>query len=366
MENSGSTQYRREALTVSQWSSVTQILENDDVLLESGSGCSQTRISASDLTVPRLVEPSDLAPDSRGMFRTSILKLARQPYYWSASRFFRLAWTLAKNIPTQVRVLRVLSRPEYSRLIAVNPRFPLKWMGIDYLARGLTISQQAACFMHHYRRLPDLIPEQVLLQILLDEILLDEIHEGDNRFTIKMALSRPWDYEGELSLNFEVNGRIVFVLSFTIVPGWVVRSESREAVLISRIQGVKGCYDEIQLATKAMSDVAPHAILFAALCGFADAFGFDAMAGINAIMKPEWHLCEGEAVHIEQAYDVFFSELGATKGPTNFYLLQLPPSEKPMTLIKKGHKTRTRIKRELKREISKRIGQVLRNACKRP
>jgi len=344
---------------------VPRIIETDEDAPESNCECVQSLLGESNLAAPRLAEPSDLNSRSAHIFRTSVWKLAREPYYWTSGRFFRLVWALAKNIPTQGTVLRVLSRPEYSRLIAVNPRFALKWMGADYLARGLTTSQQAACFIHHYRRLPKLIPERVLVQILLNEILLDEIRDGDNRFSIKMALSRPWDYEGELSLNLEVNGRFVFVLSFTIVPGWVVQSDSKEVVLVSRAQGVKGCYREIQLATKAMGDVAPPAILFAALCGFAEAFGFHAMAGINAAMKPEWHLCHGEKQHIEQAYDEFFSELGATKGPSNFYLSQLPLPEKPMTLIKRGHKTRTRAKRALKREIAQRICRLLRETCER-
>jgi hypothetical protein len=52
--------------------------------------------------------------------------------------------------------------------------------------------------------------------------LLNEIRQRDDRFSIKMALSRPWEFDGELSLNFEVNNKLVFVLSFTIVPGWVL------------------------------------------------------------------------------------------------------------------------------------------------
>jgi len=245
-------------------------------------------------------------------------------------------------------------------------------MGIDYLARGLTISQRAECFMHHYRRLPDLIPEQVLSQILLDEIPLDEIHEGDNRFTIKLTLSRRLDYQGELSLNFEVNGKMVFVLSFTIVPGWVVQSESEDVALISRMQGVRGCRDDIKLTTKALHDIAPQTLLIAALCGVAEAFGVNTMAGISATLHPDWELCNGKAVHeqaydeFEQAYDEFFSELGAAKGPTNFYLSQLPPPGKPMTLIKRGHKTRTRIKRAFKRDIAQRVCRLLREACERP
>jgi hypothetical protein len=237
----------------------------------------------------------------------------------------------------------------------VNPRFPLKYSGLDYLARGLTVEQQAACFIHHYRRVHDVLPEGVLVKVLLEDFLLDEIHEGDDRFSVTMGLSRPWDDEGEFSLNFEVNGDVVFILSFTIIPGWVVQSEAQEVVLVSRLQGVKGCYDEIQRATRTLYDVAPPALLFAALCGVAEAFGIKAMAGITAAMKPEFHFYEGEAAHIQQAYDGFFTDLGATQSRANFYLGPMPPLEKPMASIKQGHKIRTRKKRAFKREITQRI-----------
>jgi hypothetical protein len=247
----------------------------------------------------------------------------------------------------------------------VNPRFPLKYSSLHYLARGLTIAQQAECFIHHYRRLPDVLPENVLTQVLLEDILLDEMQAGDDRFAVRMGLSRPWDDEGELSLNYEVNGKVVFVLSFTIIPGWVVQSEAREVVLVSRLQGVKGCFDEIQRATKTMYDVAPPALLFAALCGVAEAFGIERMAGITAAMKPGFHFYEGEAAHIQQAYDEFFIELGAIRGPADFYLAPMPPQEKPMTSIKRGHKTRTRKKRAFKQEIMQRILLLIREANER-
>jgi uncharacterized protein VirK/YbjX len=302
--------------------------------------------------------------DGWRIFLASLWKLARQKYYWSPTRFTRIVWTMIRNIPTQIRVLRVLSRPAYKQLMKVNPRFPLKYSGLDYLARGLTVAQQAECFIHHYRRLPDLLPEDILVQVLLEDVLLDEFRQGDDCFTVKMGLARPWDDEGELSFNFEVNGAVVFVLSFTIIPGWVVQSDAKEVVLVSRLQGVKGSYDEIQRATRAMHDVAPPAFLFAALCGFAEAYGIKAMAGITGVMKPEFHFYEGEAAHIQQAYDGFFTDLGATKGPANFYLAPLPPREKPMISIKQGHKIRTRKKRAFKRAIMQRICLLLREANK--
>lgn len=294
---------------------------------------------------------------------TSVWKLARQKYYWSPARFPRILWTMACNIQTQARVLRVLSRPAYRRLMAVNPRFPLKYSGLDYLARGLTVAEQAECFIHHYRRLSELFPENVLTQVLLEVVPLDKISEGDDCFTVTMGLSRPWDDEGELSLHFEVNGKVVFVLSFTIIPGWVVQSEAQEVVLISRLQGVKGAFDEIQRATKALCDVAPARVLFAALVGFAEAFGITAMAGINAAMKPEFHFYEGEAANIQEAYDGFFAELGATRCPAGFFLAPLPTSEKPLATIKRGHKIRTKRRRALRLEISQRICLHIREIC---
>jgi uncharacterized protein VirK/YbjX len=301
----------------------------------------------------------NFSQDTNGMFWASLWKLARQRYYWSSNRVFRIAWTFTKHIPTQIRVMRVLSEPAYKKLMAVNPRFSLKWMGLDYLARGLTVSQQAECFIHHYRRLPGLFSQKLLTEILMGDFLLEEIHRDHHQFAIRLALSRPWDDEGELSLNFEVDGKFVFVLSFTVVPGRVVQSPSEEVILITRVQGVKGRYGEIQLATKALYDVAPPALLLAALCGVACAFGINAMAGISASMKSEFHTYAEEIDHLKGAYDDFFTELGAKKGTASFYLSPLPPQEKPMSEIKRGHKTRTRVKRAFKQEITRRVHRLL-------
>lgn len=317
--------------------------------------------TADSLTVGLPEMPAE-SGDGWRIFLASLWKLARQKYYWSPTRFARIVWTMVRNIPTQIKVIRVLSRPAYKQLMKANPRFSLKYSGLDYLARGFTVAQQAECFIHHYRRLPDLLPENILIQVLLEDVVLDKFLQGDDCFTVNMGLSRPWDDEGELSFNFQVNGAVVFVLSFTIIPGWVVQSDATEVVLVSRLQGVKGSYDEIQRATRAMHDVAPPALLFAALCGFAEAYGIKAMAGITGVMKPEFHFYEGEAAHIQQAYDGFFTELGATKGPANFYLAPMPPPEKPMVSIKPGHKIRTRKKRAFKRVIMQRICLHLREA----
>jgi uncharacterized protein VirK/YbjX len=296
----------------------------------------------------------------------ALWKLAGQRDYWSARRLFRSLWFISRNNSSQLALLRLLSRPEYRRLAVARPWFAFRHLHLDYIARGLTVDQRIACFLHHYLRLPEGLPPEPLSSILIkdEDVTVDEIRKERHCFAVKVGPPRPW-IEGELSLYFVVDEQVVFVLSFTIVPGWVVQSEFDEVVLISRLQGVKGCFAEIQLATKSLGDVAPPAMLVAALCGLADAYGIRGMAGINAHMAQEHYLLSVGEAALEQAYDSFFIEIGATRAPSGFYLAPIPLPEKPMTLIKKGHKTRTREKRALKRDVAARTCRWLREPAQR-
>jgi hypothetical protein len=164
-----------------------------------------------------------------------------------------------------------------------------------------------------------------------------------------MGLSRPNMIEGELSLNLRVHGEIVFILSFAIVPGWVVKSFAAEVLLVTRVQGVRGCYSQISLATRTLHDIAPPALLFAALQGVASALGIVGIAAIPAARQCSYS--EEDAASFREAYDDFFVNLGMTKGEAGFYLSSSPIQEKPLAFIKQGHRRRTKIKRAFKLQI---------------
>jgi uncharacterized protein VirK/YbjX len=288
----------------------------------------------------------------RQIFFQSLFKLAGQSFFWSPRRLLRLIWTISRNIPLQLRVLRLLTRHEYRRLAEAEPTFPVKFLARDYLVCGLTIDQHAACFLHHYKRLPHGLPREWLSKALHQDITVYRLFEAGRVFTVKLGLSRPWDREGEMSLTLEMDAQPLFVLSFTIVPGRVVGSKLDELLLVSRLQGVKGRFDEIRLATKTLHDVAPPAVLMAALCGFAEKYKIEGLAGASSSMKPEVDsVTDGRPLDF-QAYDQFFEGIGAARGLAGFYLAPIPLPEKPMTMVKKGHKTRTREKRSYKREVS--------------
>jgi hypothetical protein len=285
-----------------------------------------------------------------GMFLSSILRLVRERHYWSPFRLARILWGVSTNIVWQFRIWRILMLTAFKGLFLIDPRLQFKYLTRNYLARGLTVAERASCFIRHYRHLQARFPANLLRQTLQRYSTVLEMQEGGNHYCITMGLSREEVREGELCLHLRVNETVVFALQFTIVPGWIVGSETADALLISRLQGSKGCYDQIQLATKALHDVAPAALLVSALMGIAEACEIRKIAGVSAGSQLSYS--ESHSVLFKEAYDDFFTELGATRTTPIFFAGPIPLPEKPITLVKKGHKTRTREKRAFKQQIA--------------
>jgi uncharacterized protein VirK/YbjX len=120
---------------------------------------------------------------------------------------------------------------------------------------------------------------------------------------------------------------------------------------------VKGHESEVRLATKSLLEVAPPALLVAALQGIAAALGINLMAGTSAIGQSSY--LEKHSSLFQEAYDDFFATLGASKNSAGFFCSPLPLEEKPLLLIPKGHKIRARKKREFKRQVADSVAQAL-------
>jgi uncharacterized protein VirK/YbjX len=206
------------------------------------------------------------------------------------------------------------------------------------------------------------LPNLLLRQILFGVIPVFEISEGRHRFTITIGMSRPVNNEGELSLSLLVGGEVVFILSFTIVPGWVVKSKAGEVLLISRIQGTRGRFDEISLATKTLWDVAPSPLLLAAMQGFAKALGIDEFASVSSTTH-RYDVDEEFAAHVESAYDGFFEALGVPRTPQGYFSSPIPMVDKPLAQIKRGHKIRTKEKRAFKEEVQNAFASFFEQHC---
>jgi uncharacterized protein len=281
---------------------------------------------------------------------------------WSALRLARMTARILANFPAQIEIYRLLSLQEFAGYASRNPRMPFKFAADDYLLRGLNTKQRKTCFLHHYRRLKRTFPASFLHRLLHDKISLVELRQDDSVYRVTAYLSAPFDKEGELTLNLEVDQAEVFLASFTVIPGSIVGSEFAEAILISRLQGTRGKFDEIRRATRALHDVAPAFVLVAAMEGLAEALGIVEVIGTSASRQasytgesPEEYSC---------AYDSFFNELGAAANPSGLFSVRVPIVAKPMSEVKRGHKLRTRQKRAFKREIADAVRQFILSNCR--
>jgi uncharacterized protein VirK/YbjX len=259
-------------------------------------------------------------------------------------------WRILTNLPMHRKVIQVLRLRPFAAIVGCNPKFAFKYLATKYLVRGLSVTARASCFMHHYTRLYDSISDRALHQILHWDIEFGAIFEAGSRFSVTIGTSRPFDNEGELSLLLKMDGEIFFTLSFTIVPGWVVNSGATDVLLISRLQGTPGYSPEqIRLAIRAMDGVRPRALLLSALEGIAIAMGIPEIASVSTRNHIDY--CKELDAVFKNSYDDFFTELGLVNSDAGFFTSTVPIDEKPLSLVKQGHKIRTRKKRAFRKRV---------------
>jgi len=281
----------------------------------------------------------------------------------SPVRFARVLGRISINLSMQCRAFQLLRVGIFARFVCSNPRFLFKHLPPKYLIRDLAPSARTTCFLYHYRRLRSLLSDRLLRRLLQEDAGVFQMQQDGHEFAIAMGRSRQIDHtrhvdhEGELSLKLLVDGVQIYVLSFTIVPGWIVELPAAEVLMITRIQGELGVFDKISLASKSMHGIPPEMLLMAALQGVGEGFGIRVMAGVSAIR----HLCyevEEDAI-FKKAYDELFERIGATRTPADFYVATFPLPEKPLAQVKRGQKSRARARRAFKMQVAMEIFDFL-------
>ncbi len=278
------------------------------------------------------------------------LILARQRASWSPFVIAGELWRLLTHIGKLREILRLLKLRPLDELYERSPRLAFKFVASNYLARGFTVIERASCFLHHYRRMHSALPESTLRQILHGYVTLHEFDQGGNRFALTMDLPEQiGDCEGELSLDLRVNGKKVFNLSFTIIPGWVVKSEATEILLITRLQGMFGSGSQIRLARKAYHEFSPGKLLIAALQGIADAFGISELEAVSATNQRSYR--EEGAALFKKRYDGFFANLGMSATPAGFYSGRIPIEGRPLASFRGRNRSQARKRRSMRQQI---------------
>ena len=259
-------------------------------------------------------------------------------------------WRILSNIQMHREIHKVLKLKPFAEIAQDTPGFAFRYVTPDYLARGLTLAERVSCFVHHYRRLHSTFSERALREILIKELTLHKMSKRDNSFAIMIgtpdALSR---LEGELSLNLQVNGKTIFSLSFSVVPGWAVRSDVAEILLVTRLQGAPGCTEEIKLACRAAYYYSPRNVLLAALEGVAEVFAIDHLEAICAEMQRSY--TEDRSEIFKTNYDDFFETAGMSKTPAGFYSSPIPVQGRPLESFTGSARWRAKKRRLMMKEI---------------
>jgi len=190
-----------------------------------------------------------------------------------------------------------------------------------------------------------------------------ELRKNGRDFTVALGLpAEDALWEGETLLQLRVDGIPIYGLQFTIVPGWVLNSEQQDVVFIQRLQGKKGCFEQVKAVSKTFGYLSPPLLLVAVLQGIAAAWGIREMAGISARSQ----YCNRKSFDdfdwmalSKRVYDEFFSELCATRVSADFYSLSLPIEGKPIETVETRHRAAARKKRAVRQEVSARVCQTI-------
>ena len=279
-----------------------------------------------------------------------LLVLLQEKHSWSPALLTFEFCRFLLGIGECRELIRLLNHRPFAEVVRNSLGFAFKYLVPNYLMRGTTGAECISCFLHHYRRMHSALPEHALRQIMRGDATFYEVSNGGNCFSLTIGLSTPpFDKEGELTLGLQVNGKTIFSMSFTIVPGWVVKSDSQEVLLISRLQGTLGCRPQMKLVRKYLYEYSPRRLLLAAVQGVADIFEVNQMVAVCA--DNQRSLKVGLSEILKKAYDDFFAKQGMVRTSAGFYSGPLSNEGKPLTSYQGRARARARKRRKMRQQI---------------
>ena len=243
------------------------------------------------------------------------------------------------------------------------------------LALGLSTENRLAILRHHYGSLAAQGCPNFFDRVLRGEILWQQL-AGNSWLRIQLAYPNETDFEGELSFLFYVDDIRVAIVSCTCAPAGSLGRAAPAAVLVSRVQGTRH-FALYKLATKALYDTPPTAVLLHAVYGFAQALGYSAIMGVGettqlSLARPSTNLifANPRAAQKQQqsglvqspggfSHDHFWQQFGATPTANGLVRLAFPPAEKPMASIPARHRSRNRRKRQFKHQLRTSIAEYV-------
>lgn len=227
-------------------------------------------------------------------------------------------------------------------LLERQPRFAYKYLS-RYTAASFSRPQRLAALLGHYRFLAATVRPE-FFRLLHAQPLVWQATHGADAFAITLSYPQRVGFECELSLNFLLNGVLLQVVGFVLVPGRLVGVATGQVLLFSQVQGTRQV-ELLRHATHTLHDTTPAALLVNAAYGLAEALGITAAAGISA----EEQLGIGAGWRFD--YNGFWEQFRGERTHQQLYALAVPAPERPLHEIRHNHRARTLRKRQFKKEL---------------
>jgi uncharacterized protein VirK/YbjX len=298
-----------------------------------------------------------LSSKSPLLFSAAILKLANKVRRDGIVEFTK---ALAELFMAEQPLAAVARHNEVVAFFNQPSMAPLKPLSIankylsGYLTKSFGKRARRDILLHHYRCIADRAAPDFLQHVLSGSYVLWSDAADSGSHSITLTFSTHSDYEGDLTLLFLSGAQPLFEISFAIVPGSAIGSDTAELLFIGRVQGTKNKFAEIKQATRACHDVAPQHMLMIAIESIARALGIKAVAGVTN----DEQLANLPNKDFRFDYNAFWENWDGRR-TAGFYEIPIPLPLTALRDIRWIHRRRRRKKRVYKGEIALAIGVQL-------
>jgi uncharacterized protein len=291
-------------------------------------------------------------------------KLARQGELGLVGSIKRML-SVARHPVQHLQWLAVMRGDASQRVVTAYPRILFRYT-LPYLASSIGRTERLSILKTHYGFVNAKLGKAFFDHVLDDRLCVWRHRVDGHELSVHMTgpCMVTVHREGELTLNFRLDGQTLCRLAFSVAPAHAFASclSGSQAVsplvlYVGQVQGSSGTFEAIRQATKLCSDIAPHDMLMAALVGLSQAWGVSHALGVHT----DQHICADKFAREGGGFDYngFWDRYGAQRTAQGHHLMNLPFADKPLSLIAAKHRGRTRVKRALKQALATEVMQTL-------
>lgn len=216
-----------------------------------------------------------------------------------------------------------------------------------YAARFLDPAANYKFIAHHYNFALDKLSSARSRALLSGQAHVWEAGSRERHLGIELRRATGTSVEGELVLNFTLNRKIIFMLTFSVFPGAYFDEPARSVIFVGGLQGRPGCREDIRMASKANDEVDPATMLLMALKAVGIAWNIETIVAVSAKYQISADALESAEARFAN-YDRIWMKGGGIAHGDRVYKLATQSRHGVHAPALGSHRSRTRRKRIVK------------------